>query len=233
MKRILFALLLAMTLYVGLLLVDFGMFFDDTVIRPRLTAVTVTMSSRRPEPVIEARKKPPEPPEVKYREKPKTPEKKITPPKVPENIPVEKLEAPETPDEEPTQDPRETTDVNDDEDRDDKTEEIALMENNQEDDSSNKRVVRKTVPLIREQTRPRYPPVAIRRGYQGTVVVSFTINENGRVENLLVAESSGHRILDRAAIKAVRGWVFNSQSQSNKDVNTLFEVPVTFQLHLK
>jgi len=49
-----------------------------------------------------------------------------------------------------------------------------------------------------------YPPEAIKRGLQGETVVLLDIGEGGRIASALVASSSGHAVLDQAALRAVR-----------------------------
>ena len=49
-----------------------------------------------------------------------------------------------------------------------------------------------------------YPQEAIAQGLEGEVLVLIIINESGRVTAARVEESSGHKILDDAALKAVR-----------------------------
>lgn len=49
-----------------------------------------------------------------------------------------------------------------------------------------------------------YPPVARRLRWQGIAVVTFSILENGLVENIKIARSSGHPLLDNHVIDTVR-----------------------------
>jgi len=49
-----------------------------------------------------------------------------------------------------------------------------------------------------------YPPEAIKQGLQGETVVLLDIGEGGRIASALVASSSGHAVLDQAALRAVR-----------------------------
>lgn len=49
-----------------------------------------------------------------------------------------------------------------------------------------------------------YPPEAIARGLEGEVLVLIIIDESGRVTAARVEQGSGHRILDDAALRAVR-----------------------------
>lgn len=47
-----------------------------------------------------------------------------------------------------------------------------------------------------------YPPEAISRGLEGEVVLLLTLAENGRLVSVEIARSSGHALLDRAALDA-------------------------------
>lgn len=52
-------------------------------------------------------------------------------------------------------------------------------------------------------TRLAYPHQARRMGWGGRVRVSFVILESGAIEELRIEESSGHKVLDRQALRAV------------------------------
>lgn len=49
-----------------------------------------------------------------------------------------------------------------------------------------------------------YPPEALAQGLEGEVVLLLETGEGGRIETASVAGSSGHDILDEAALRAVR-----------------------------
>lgn len=49
-----------------------------------------------------------------------------------------------------------------------------------------------------------YPPEAIARGLEGEVLVLIIISESGQVTAARIEQSSGHRLLDDAALNAVR-----------------------------
>jgi protein TonB len=49
-----------------------------------------------------------------------------------------------------------------------------------------------------------YPPEAITQGLEGETLVLLIINESGEVSAARVEQGSGHRILDDAALRAVR-----------------------------
>jgi TonB family protein len=48
-----------------------------------------------------------------------------------------------------------------------------------------------------------YPPLALRLGYQGQVLVAVLIEANGKIASVTLARSSGFRILDLAAVESV------------------------------
>lgn len=50
----------------------------------------------------------------------------------------------------------------------------------------------------------RYPAMALRRGWQGEVQLSFRLERDGRILNAKVARSSGYVILDRAALASLQ-----------------------------
>jgi protein TonB len=49
-----------------------------------------------------------------------------------------------------------------------------------------------------------YPQIARKMGWEGKVVISFVICENGQVENIRVIRSSGYKVLDSNAVNTVR-----------------------------
>ncbi len=49
-----------------------------------------------------------------------------------------------------------------------------------------------------------YPSVARKMGWSGHLTVSFVICEGGRVENIKVIKSSGHRVLDENAVTTIK-----------------------------
>jgi len=49
-----------------------------------------------------------------------------------------------------------------------------------------------------------YPKAAIRRNWQGKLVVSFIIHPDGSIDNIKISESSGYEILDNAAMESVK-----------------------------
>lgn len=48
-----------------------------------------------------------------------------------------------------------------------------------------------------------YPPPARKAGIQGVTEVTFTIHEDGKVSGITIRKSSGHEILDNAAVQTI------------------------------
>jgi protein TonB len=76
---------------------------------------------------------------------------------------------------------------------------------------------------------PRYPLLARRKGWEGTVIIDIRISGDGRVREAQVEKSSGYSILDDAALGAVRNW--RIAPSGRVDVASFeFRVPVIFKL---
>ena len=78
--------------------------------------------------------------------------------------------------------------------------------------------------------RPGYPAVAIRRGYEGSVLLNVRVLPNGKPEEVTVFKSSGHKVLDNAALKAVKKWKFVPAQRGFKAVSSWVKVPIEFRL---
>jgi protein TonB len=77
---------------------------------------------------------------------------------------------------------------------------------------------------------PYYPRIARRNGYEGIVLLNLLVSESGRVESVEIIRSSGYKVLDREAVKAVRKWRFVPAEQAGETVASHVEVPVVFRL---
>lgn len=85
-------------------------------------------------------------------------------------------------------------------------------------------------PLYRKNPPPPYPPAARQRQYQGTVLLEVLVDEQGRVAELTVARSSGHPLLDRAALDGVRNWLFEPGQLNGEKIATRVQIPIRFLL---
>lgn len=75
---------------------------------------------------------------------------------------------------------------------------------------------------------PRYPAEPLRRGIGGTVQVRVTVAADGSVDRLALAQTSGNRELDRAALEAVRRWRFQPATRDGQPVVAEVIVPLDF-----
>jgi protein TonB len=75
---------------------------------------------------------------------------------------------------------------------------------------------------------PRYPPTAQAARVQGLVVLDAVIDSAGRVTDVRVTHSI--RLLDEAAVDAVRQWRFTPTLLNGEPVSILLTVTVRFTL---
>ncbi|MDP1633138.1 MAG: energy transducer TonB [Gallionella sp.] len=78
--------------------------------------------------------------------------------------------------------------------------------------------------------RPNYPAVAQRMGWQGRVLLRVEVLSEGACGEVSVLRSSGHELLDNAAMYAVKSWRFVPARHSGQSVTQWFSVPIVFAL---
>ncbi len=78
--------------------------------------------------------------------------------------------------------------------------------------------------------KPAYPMVAHRMGWEGKVVLSVEVLANGLPGQISVRQSSGHEVLDKTALQAVRGWRFVPARHGGQAVTKQVVVPIPFVL---
>lgn len=69
-------------------------------------------------------------------------------------------------------------------------------------------------PIVRIE--PKYPIQAARDGKEGYVILSFTINEVGGVEDVKVIEAQPKRIFNKEAKRALRKWKYKPKVVDGK-----------------
>lgn len=77
---------------------------------------------------------------------------------------------------------------------------------------------------------PEYPASAVRRRWEGSVVLAFEVRADGTCGDISVIESSGHAILDEAAVRAVREWRFRPALRDGVPVPARQTIRFTFRL---
>lgn len=91
-------------------------------------------------------------------------------------------------------------------------------------------VIVKATPRYQDNPSPKYPSIARKRGYEGTVILEVLVDEKGKVKKLRILSSSTHNLLDKAAMKSVRRWSFEPATQGSAAVAMWVKVPVSFRL---
>lgn len=83
--------------------------------------------------------------------------------------------------------------------------------------------------VVRAMER-EYPPLLRDAGIGGTVNVYFFIDEEGRVQDFRIDESSGHKALDDAALAVADVYQFSAALNRDKKVPVWVSFPITFQV---
>lgn len=78
---------------------------------------------------------------------------------------------------------------------------------------------------------PSYPRDALRSGAEGTVMLRVLVDVDGRPLEVIVERSSGHRSLDREAVRQVQQrWRFEPAMRDGRAVQAWGLVPIGFSL---
>ncbi len=84
-------------------------------------------------------------------------------------------------------------------------------------------------PTATMMIHPTYPPKLQRDRVEGTVVLVFVLDEKGRVQDPRV-ESSSNSGFERAAVEAVKQWMFEPAVKDGKPVRARLRQPLRFRL---
>lgn len=85
-----------------------------------------------------------------------------------------------------------------------------------------------TVPRPVSAPAPDYPRAALRAGRAGKVVLRIEVGADGRPRDVSVVESSRHRDLDRAAVRAVERWRFEPALRDGVAVPATVQQVISF-----
>ncbi len=87
-----------------------------------------------------------------------------------------------------------------------------------------------SIPAYAFNPKPVYPPAARRDGQEGKTLLLVEVLSNGRVGKVKVEKSSGYKLLDEAAVEAVRKWRFTPAKKGKTPVTAWARVPIEFSL---
>ncbi len=79
------------------------------------------------------------------------------------------------------------------------------------------------VPLV-------YPLIAKKNEWEGTVRIRVVVQPSGFPETISIKKTSGHTVLDNAAIEAIRKTRFIPAKDGNIPVRSIVEIPIKFDL---
>lgn len=101
--------------------------------------------------------------------------------------------------------------------------------------ASREREPRRPAPVTRDarpvsQPAPEYPAASQRAGEEGTVIVRVDVDASGTPTSVTLGQTSRSRDLDRAALRAVRGWTFEPAMRDGQAVASTVQVPVEFRM---
>ena len=77
---------------------------------------------------------------------------------------------------------------------------------------------------------PVYPALARQRGWEGAVQIKVFIDRDGLPSGVSIERSSGHTILDNAALDAVKKWQFKAARKGMTTLSSWIIVPIQFDL---
>lgn len=78
--------------------------------------------------------------------------------------------------------------------------------------------------------RPEYPRAAREAGWEGTVVLHVLVLPDGTAGSVTLQKTSGHFLLDEAALSAVKGWRFIPAMDGNFPIQSAVHLPIRFDL---
>jgi protein TonB len=91
-------------------------------------------------------------------------------------------------------------------------------------------IVTREVQLSQKPIPPIYPEKARRARQEGLVLVRAQVDDAGNTHQVIVSQSSGFPLLDKAAIEAVSQWSFLPAHEHEQAIAAWIEVPIDFKL---
>ncbi len=77
---------------------------------------------------------------------------------------------------------------------------------------------------------PVYPEIARQHRQEGLVLLEVAVTAEGKPSEISIKKSSGYRLLDQAALNAVRRWSFRPAEMASIPISSKVEVPIEFRL---
>lgn len=91
-----------------------------------------------------------------------------------------------------------------------------------------------TLPYLKSDPKTiQYPRWAVQRDWKGELLMAVEVLSNGNVGRYQVMKSTGVKMLDESAAKAIKTWKFHPGKKNGKPAVMCIQVPVTFELEEK
>jgi TonB family protein len=78
--------------------------------------------------------------------------------------------------------------------------------------------------------QPQYPLASKRRGEEGTVLISATVDASGLPSKVKIFKSSSFSSLDNAAVEAIEKWHFVPAKKFGQNIESSIIIPINFKL---
>jgi len=75
-----------------------------------------------------------------------------------------------------------------------------------------------------------YPRIAQRHNLQGETLVEVWLDQKGKQIKQRIITSSGHALLDNAALKAIANWQFQQAESQSQSIAYRVQIPIIFKL---
>lgn len=86
-------------------------------------------------------------------------------------------------------------------------------------------------PIFKVKPSPiNYPRIAQRHNLQGETLVEVWLDQEGKQIKQRIITSSGHELLDNAALKAIANWQFQQAKSQGQSIAYRVQIPITFKL---
>ena len=88
-----------------------------------------------------------------------------------------------------------------------------------------------TYPYLISDPKPIiYPSWAVRQGWKGEFLIAMEVLADGSIGKYFVMKSTGYKVLDEAATKAVLSWKFHPAMKNGQPIRECFQIPIRFEL---
>ncbi len=175
---------------------------------------------------------PPVKEEVVKQEKPKPVKKKAKP--VEKKTPVKKKEQPKVKPQKPVEQPKPKQVKQEKPVEKQKTEPAKQTEDPKpavsNQGASAQPVLVQKPSFLTKPTPPKYPRLARKRGIEGVAVYEVWLDKNGKQIKQVLMNSSGTRILDKAALDAIKKWKFSPHTVDGVRMAHRVQIPIRFKL---